>query len=83
MLKFLSNAFNDPSDPWYYIIGVLFLLAVFGAVAAYVIISGKKKSGESGGDEKDKSDSSQAEQQGKDEATENADTATKSQQDKE
>ena len=83
MLQFLSNAFNDPSDPWYYVIGVLFLLAVFGAVAAYVIISGKKKSGESGGDEKDMPDSSQAEQQGKDEATENADADTKSQQDKE
>ena len=43
MLQFLSNAFNDPSDPWYYVIGVIFLLLVFGAVAAYVIINGKRK----------------------------------------
>ena len=81
MLQFLSNAFNDPSDPWYYVIGVLFLLAVFGAIAAYVIISGKKKGQD--GDEKENPDSSKAEQQGKDEATENTDAGTKPQQDKE
>ena len=46
MLQFMSNAFNDPHDPWYYVIGVLFLLLVFGAVAAYVILSGKKKGDE-------------------------------------
>ena len=81
MLQFLSNAFNDPSDPWYYVIGVLFLLAVFGAVAAYVIISRKKKGQD--GDEKEKPDSSQAEQQGKDEVTESSDISAESQQDKE
>ena len=42
MLQLLSNAFNDPSDPWYYVIGVLFLLLIFGALAVYVIWSGKK-----------------------------------------
>ena len=43
MLQFLSNAFNDPADPWYYVIGVLFLLLIFGALAFYVIWTGKKK----------------------------------------
>lgn len=43
MMQFLSNAFNDPSDPWYYIIGVIFLLLIFGAVGAYVFWTGKRK----------------------------------------
>lgn len=42
MLSFLSNVFNDPSNPWYYVVGVLFLLLFLGAVAVYVIWSGKK-----------------------------------------
>ena len=42
MLQYLSNAFNDPANPWYYVIGVLFLLLIFGALAVYVIWSGKK-----------------------------------------
>lgn len=42
MLPFLSNAFNDPSDPWYYVVGVIFLLLIFGAVAAYMVWVGKK-----------------------------------------
>lgn len=51
MLQYLSNAFNDPSNPWYYVIGLLFLLAIFGALAVYVIFSGKKKSDEQNKDE--------------------------------
>lgn len=51
MLQYLSNAFKDPSDPWYYVIGLLFLLAIFGALAAYVILSAKKKPGEQNNDE--------------------------------
>lgn len=42
-MLFLSNAFNDPKDPWYYVLGVLFLLLVFGALAVYIILTGKKK----------------------------------------
>lgn len=53
MLQYLCNAFNDPSNPWYYVIGLLFLLAIFGAIAAYIILSGKKnKSDEQNKDEK-------------------------------
>ncbi len=51
MLQYLSNAFNDPSNPWYYVIGLLFLLAIFGALAVYVIFSGKKKPDEQKKDE--------------------------------
>ena len=43
MLQYLSNAFNDPSNPWYYVIGVVFLLLLFGGLAVYVILSGKRK----------------------------------------
>lgn len=43
MIYFLSNAFNDPSNPWYYVLGVFFLLLVFGALAAYVVWDGKRK----------------------------------------
>lgn len=46
MLQYLSNAFNDPSNPWYYVIGLLFLLAIFGALAVYVILSAKKNKGD-------------------------------------
>ncbi len=45
MTQFLSNVFNDPASPWYYVIGVLFLLLIFGALALYIIFS--KKSGSS------------------------------------
>ena len=41
-MAFLCNAFNDPSNPWYYVIGVVFLLVIFGALAAYIILTGKK-----------------------------------------
>ncbi len=44
-MEFLCNAFNDPSNPWYYVIGVVFLLVIFGALAAYIILTGKKKKG--------------------------------------
>ena len=43
MIAFLSNAFNDPSDPWYYVVGTLFLLLIFGALAIYIVFSNKKK----------------------------------------
>lgn len=42
MLPFISNVFNDPSDPWYYVVGVIFLLLIFGAVALYMVWVGKK-----------------------------------------
>ena len=41
-MAFLCNAFNDPSNPWYYVIGVVFLLVLFGALAAYIVLTGKK-----------------------------------------
>ena len=41
-MAFLCNAFNDPSNPWYYVIGVVFLLVIFGALAAYIILTGRK-----------------------------------------
>ena len=44
-MAFLCNAFNDPSNPWYYVIGVVFLLVIFGALAAYIILTGKKNKG--------------------------------------
>lgn len=49
MTAFLSNVFNDPSNAWYYVVGVLFLLLIFAALAVYVILSNKKnkKNGES------------------------------------
>ena len=43
MLLFLCNPFNDPNDPWYYVIGVIFLLLIFGALALYIILTNKKK----------------------------------------
>ena len=79
MLQFLSNAFNDPSDPWYYVIGVIFLLLVFGALAFYILWSGKRKKQE--GDEQDKQETVKAEPPAKDDVTESAEAPQ--QQDKE
>ena len=78
MLQFLSNAFNDPSDPWYYVIGVIFLLLVFGALALYIFWGNKKK-------KQDESDIQDADKEApaKDEVTDSSDTAAESQQDKE
>ena len=73
MLQYLSNAFNDPSNPWYYVIGLLFLLAIFGALAVYVIFSGKKKPDEQKKDEQsENTDKAQtnAEQAGESETSE-------------
>lgn len=39
----LSNVFNDPSNPWYYVIGVLFLVLIFAALGVYIYFSGKNK----------------------------------------
>ena len=47
-MAFLCNAFNDPSNPWYYVIGVVFLLVIFGALAAYIILTGKKNKSKDG-----------------------------------
>ena len=43
MQLFLSNVFNDPSDPWYYVIGILFLALIFGALALYMVLDNKRK----------------------------------------
>lgn len=40
-MNLLCNAFNDPSNPWYYVVGVISLILVFGALAAYIILSKK------------------------------------------
>ena len=48
MAAFLSNVFNDPSSPWYYVIGVLFLVLIFGALAVYIILSNKLKKSNDG-----------------------------------
>ncbi|MCX4313261.1 MAG: hypothetical protein OSJ83_05290 [Clostridia bacterium] len=42
-MNLFCNVFNDPSSPWYYVIGVLFLLLVFGALALYIVFSKKLK----------------------------------------
>ncbi len=34
-----ADAFNNPDSPVYYIVGVVFLLLIFGALAAYLLIS--------------------------------------------
>lgn len=34
-----TDAFNNPDSPVYYIVGVVFLLLIFGALAAYLLIS--------------------------------------------
>lgn len=46
MAVFLSNVLTDTSNPWYYVSGVLALIVVFGAVAAYIYFSGKKSGGD-------------------------------------
>lgn len=61
MLTFLSNPFTDPNDPWYYVIGVLFLLLIFGALALYLILSKKKAKIKPPEDEEIKSDNAQSE----------------------
>ena len=56
----LSNVFYDPNSPWYYVIGVIFLVLIFGALTAYILLSKKfaknkenaeKEPTETGGDE--------------------------------
>lgn len=46
MQTLLSNVFNDPQNPWYYVIGTLFLVLIFGALAAYIFFSNKRNKNE-------------------------------------
>ncbi|MCM1367502.1 MAG: hypothetical protein NC184_01645 [Roseburia sp.] len=43
-MQFICNPFNDPSSPWYYVVGVAFLLLIFAALAVYIVIENKRKS---------------------------------------
>lgn len=67
---FLCNVFNDPSSPWYYVIGVVFLLLVFGALALYIVLSKKLKKAEE--DEKQADGAANAETPDIDRATPDA-----------
>ena len=81
MIQLLSNAFKDPSDPWYYVIGVLFLLLIFGALAVYVIFSGKRKSKQENTNETEKPEAAENEQLAAfEEPTETVDTIEQPQQ---
>ena len=68
MTEFLSNAFNDPSNPWYYVIGLLFLALIFGALAVYIILTNKNKK-KTSGDKSEEQQENNAEEV-KDEASE-------------
>lgn len=60
-MTFFSNVFNDPSSPWYYVIGVLFLVLIFGALAAYIVLSKRKNDRKDGeGNISDKDDAKSA-----------------------
>lgn len=86
MIQFLSNAFNDPSDPLYYVIGVIFLLLIFGALALYIFLSGKKNKQNAQSDKQDEpTDADKAEAPTADDpAVESTDTVSNPQeQDKE
>ncbi len=44
MLNFSAvNPFTDSGSPWYYVVGVLFLILIFAALAVYIVVSGKRK----------------------------------------
>ena len=53
-MNFLSSAadaFTNPDSVWYYVIGVVFLVLIFGALAVYIVVSNKhKKAKENDGD---------------------------------
>ena len=83
MLQYLSNAFNDPSNPWYYVIGVLFLLLIFGAVAVYIIFSGRKKNKKDETPEAEKSEQSENAVHEHDEIAESTTAPDGQEQDKE
>lgn len=54
-MNLLCNVFYDPSSPWYYVIGVIFLVLIFGALALYVVLS-KKYGTKAGGEAKSEAD---------------------------
>ncbi|MDE6401584.1 MAG: hypothetical protein K2L54_03125 [Clostridiales bacterium] len=80
MTAFLSNAFNDPSDPWYYVIGLLFLALIFGALAVYIFLSNKKKNKTNESSNKDEANNTNNDEQStisEKEDKESADTTVK------
>lgn len=36
-------AFNDPSSPWYYVVGIIFLALIFAALGGYIVYAKKHK----------------------------------------
>ena len=72
---YLSNPFTDPNDPWYYVLGAIFLLLIFGSLALYIFLSNtKKKDGQAATEqqnsEKEESAAEQSEQTEKQEESE-------------
>ncbi len=71
-----ADAFNNPDSPVYYIVGVVFLLLIFGALAAYLLISKhlEKKKSAAKSDADGQTEQTAAEEESKQSAV-NADTA--------
>ena len=59
LISALSDAFTNPDSPWYYVIGVAFLLLVFGALAVYIVVSGKKRKAKEAKEAKERENAAQ------------------------
>lgn len=43
ILSTAADAFNNPNSPIYYIVGVIFLVAIIGALVVYIVLSNRAK----------------------------------------
>lgn len=41
-MNLICSVFDNPNDPMYYVVGVIFLALVFGALAVYIILDRRK-----------------------------------------
>lgn len=73
MTQLLCHALNDPNDPWYYVIGVLALLLVFGGLTAYILIEDRLKKKKSGNTDGNIGEGPDSEQQADADETDEAD----------
>lgn len=43
LISSAADAFNNPNSPYYYLVGALFLVLIFGALALYLVLVNRKK----------------------------------------
>lgn len=72
ILSSAADAFTNPDSVWYYVIGVVFLVLIFAALAVYIVVSNKHKKNKESAPEENANDSTDDDAESKEPTEENA-----------